>query len=80
MSLEHAQLSDQAMGTLMMCLQKCLMEQSDITEILKNLKFVSGEGKLYISNPPVVKFNDENMDNMFGEGTEGEEIATTKDN
>ena len=46
MSLEHAQLSDQAMGTLMMCLQKCLMEQSDITEILKNLKFVSGEGKL----------------------------------
>ena len=78
MSLELAQLSDQAMGTLMMCLQKCLMEQSDITEILKNLKFVSGEGKLYISNPPVVKFNDENMDNMFGGGTEGDDVAATE--
>jgi hypothetical protein len=78
MSLKHAQLSDQAMGTLMMCLQKCLLEQSDITEILKNLKFVSGEGKLYISNPPVVKFNDENMDNTFGGGTEGDDVATTE--
>ena len=71
-------LSNQGMGTLMMCLQKCLMEQSDITEILKNLKFVSGEGKLYISNPPVVKFNDENMDNMFGGGTEGDDVAATE--
>ena len=32
-------LSDQAMGTLMMTLQKCLMEQSDITELLKQLDF-----------------------------------------
>ena len=32
-------LSDQAMGTLMMTLQKCLMEQSDITGILKQLDF-----------------------------------------
>ena len=32
-------LSDQAMGSLMMVLQKCLMEQSDIVPMLKELDF-----------------------------------------
>ena len=32
-------LSDQAMGSLMMVLQKCLMEQSDIVPMLKELNF-----------------------------------------
>ena len=34
-------LSDQAMGSLMMVLQKCLMEQTDIVPMLKELDFVS---------------------------------------
>ena len=38
---EELKLSIEAMGALMMCLQKSLLEQSDITEILKNLKFKS---------------------------------------
>ena len=36
-------LSNQAMGTLMMTLQKCLMDQSDITVLLKELDFDSHE-------------------------------------
>tara|TARA_R100001594_G_scaffold63003_1_gene97387 strand:- start:4559 stop:4741 length:183 start_codon:yes stop_codon:yes gene_type:complete len=57
-------LSNEAMGALMMALQKCIMEQSDITDILKNMKFATGpaqNGKreLFVLNPPVVKFNDE---------------------
>tara|TARA_R100000008_G_C3578633_1_gene166909 strand:+ start:419 stop:625 length:207 start_codon:yes stop_codon:yes gene_type:complete len=53
-------LSIEAMGALMMCLQKCLLEQSDITEILKNLKFKTLDDELYVMNPPIVKFdNDE---------------------
>tara|TARA_Y100000356_G_C11202198_1_gene258384 strand:+ start:354 stop:530 length:177 start_codon:yes stop_codon:yes gene_type:complete len=51
-------LSDQAMGALMMALQKSLMEQSDITETLRGFDFViSGPSQslLMVANPPVVK-------------------------
>ena len=52
-------LSDEAMGALMMCLQKCLLEQSDITGILKSLDFKSNEvGELFVMNPPVIRFDD----------------------
>ena len=54
-------LSNEAMGSLMMCLQKCLLEQSDITVILKNLEFKSNDqGELFVMNPPIVRF-DENL-------------------
>ena len=48
-------LSNQAMGTLMMTLQKCLMEQSDITGLLKQLDFDVEENELVVLNPPMVK-------------------------
>tara|TARA_Y100000310_G_scaffold233032_2_gene235873 strand:- start:2309 stop:2497 length:189 start_codon:yes stop_codon:yes gene_type:complete len=55
-------LSNQAMGAIMMALQKSLMEQSDITETLGAFDFVQDaplpgeeEGPLIITNPPVVK-------------------------
>tara|TARA_R100000988_G_scaffold36024_1_gene18208 strand:- start:14 stop:220 length:207 start_codon:yes stop_codon:yes gene_type:complete len=49
-------LSDQAMGTLMMTLQKCLMEQSDITGILKQLDFDLNENeRLVVLNPPMLR-------------------------
>lgn len=58
-------LSKQAMGSLMMALQKSLMEQSDITETLEKMDFVPGadeegtEAELYVKNPPLVKFGNE---------------------
>ncbi len=56
-------LSDQAVGAVMMALQKSLMEQSDIVPVLKGFDFVlSGDNEqkeLYIKNPPLVKFNEE---------------------
>jgi hypothetical protein len=55
-------LSNQAMGALMLALQKCLMEQSDITEILKEFDFVmSGDSQdeLVVLNPPTVKVDEE---------------------
>jgi len=52
-------LSKQANGTLMMALQKCLLEQSDITNILDDLDFdVSSEGELIVSNPPSFKIDE----------------------
>ena len=56
---EKLKLSNQALGTLMMSLQKCLLEQSDITEILKDLDFyVSSEDEIVCYNPPAVEFDD----------------------
>jgi len=53
-------LSNQALGSVMMALQKSLMEQSDITEVLKEFDLVLDENEeLVITNPPVVAFNQE---------------------
>jgi hypothetical protein len=52
-------LSDQAIGTVMMALQKCLMEQSDITVILRDLDFEDTEEGLTVLNPPTVRFDDD---------------------
>jgi hypothetical protein len=49
------ELSDQALGALMMALQKSLMEQSDIVPILKEFEFVNTESGLQIVNPPIVR-------------------------
>mgnify|MGYP001201733601 FL=1 len=49
-------LSDQAMGAIMMALQKSLMEQTDITPVLKGMEFdLMDNGELLIKNPPIVK-------------------------
>ena len=46
-------LSDQAVGALMMALQKCLMEQTDIVPILEEMEFVKdGAGTISVDNPP----------------------------
>jgi len=49
-------LSNQAMGALMMALQKSIMEQSDITGLLKELDFSVDENEqLVVANPPLVR-------------------------
>tara|TARA_R110002020_G_scaffold63360_2_gene169188 strand:- start:367 stop:618 length:252 start_codon:yes stop_codon:yes gene_type:complete len=52
-------LSDQALGALMMALQKSLLEQSDIVPTLKDFKFKLSEDGLMVMNPPLVKFDHE---------------------
>ena len=55
-------LSHQAIGALMMALQKSLMEQSDIVPVLKGFKFVRDidTNELIVTNPPTFKIdNDE---------------------
>ena len=54
-------LSDQALGALMMALQKSLVEQSDIVPVLKGLQFQEGanSGELIISNPPTFKIDND---------------------
>tara|TARA_Y100000034_G_C6901469_1_gene417064 strand:+ start:1742 stop:1960 length:219 start_codon:yes stop_codon:yes gene_type:complete len=58
-------LSNQAIGALMMALQKSLMEQSDIVPMLSEMDFDKSpdvkrwgtkSGELVVNNPPVVSF------------------------
>jgi len=54
-------LADQAVGALMMALQKSLMEQSDIVPVLKEMDFQvapddQSHSTLVVTNPPVVSF------------------------
>jgi|TARA_R110000824_G_scaffold79747_3_gene200796 hypothetical protein len=52
-------LSDQALGALMMALQRSLMEQSDIVPVLQSFRFKLSEGGLVVMNPPLVKLSTE---------------------
>lgn len=56
---QHTNLSKQAIGALMMALQKSLLEQSDIVPVLEKFKMVSSPEGLVVLNPPLVKFNEE---------------------
>jgi hypothetical protein len=53
--------SDQAIGALMMALQKSLMEQTDIVPVLKGFNLVVSGGdedqEIVVVNPPTVKFD-----------------------
>lgn len=56
-------LSDQALGAIMMALQKSLLEQSDIVPTLKGFVFqVADEEELVVNNPPnfTIGYQEEN--------------------
>ena len=56
-------LSNQAVGALMMALQRSLIEQSDIVPVLQGMDFQvnpedNSHSELVVTNPPVVNFED----------------------
>jgi len=57
-STKNMVLSNQALSCIMVALQKCLLEQIDITEILKGLELELTENtnQLVVINPPAVFF------------------------
>ena len=56
-------LTDQAVGALMLALQKSLMEQSDIVPVIKGFKFRLSDVGLLVMNPPLVKMSGEPEEN-----------------
>tara|TARA_B100001027_G_C16051933_1_gene234601 strand:+ start:371 stop:562 length:192 start_codon:yes stop_codon:yes gene_type:complete len=49
-------LSDQALGAIMLALQKALTEQTDIVPVLKSFELdLMDNGELLVKNPPMVK-------------------------
>ena len=62
-------LSSQAMGSLMMALQKSLLEQSDIVPVLQEMNFQvdpedQSHSTLVITNPPVVSLENVALDDV----------------
>jgi len=52
-------LSSQAIGAIMMALQKSLMEQSDITPVLQEFKIqIDDSGELVVMNPPTFEVSE----------------------
>jgi len=62
--MKKMRLSDQAVGAVMMSLQKSLMEQSDIVPVLKGFKMTASKEGLVVLNPPLVKFGEEFEDKL----------------
>jgi|TARA_Y100000593_G_scaffold91717_1_gene181339 hypothetical protein len=59
-------LSDQALGALMLALQKSLMEQSDIVPVLQGFRFRLSEDGLVVMNPPLVKMGSDDEEESVG--------------
>ena len=54
--MKDHKLSNQAVGAIMMALQKSLLEQSDIVPVLQGFEIqVDDSGELVVMNPPIVK-------------------------
>lgn len=69
-------LDDQALGAIMMALQKSLMEQTDIVPVLKSMDFVPtgpSQSELTITNPPVVHYGNDLIEELSEAATTEEE-------
>ena len=52
------QLSNQALGAIMMALQESLLNELDIVPILSGFNLSETDGGLVVENPPTVRFSD----------------------
>ncbi len=52
-------LSNQALGAVMLALQKSLMEQSDIVPVLQGFQFTDTDNGLVVDNPPILEFDNQ---------------------
>ena len=61
------QLSDQALGAVMLALQNSLMNLTDIVPVLKEFNFTETDGTLVVENPPIVNMGEEQQDTVEGD-------------
>jgi len=56
------QLTNQALGAVMMALQNSLMNQTDIVPILQGFDFQNTDDGLVVNNPPIVEVDTQDSD------------------
>lgn len=54
--------SNQAVGAIMMALQKGIMEQTDITDMVKSFELTQTVDGLIVENPPTLNFAESNTE------------------
>ena len=69
MNNKDLHLSDQALGALMMALQKSLMEQSDIVPVLQGFEFVETTEGLTVQHPPAFQVKNTDFNKQKEDGT-----------
>ena len=52
------QLSNQALGAIMIALQESLLNELDIVPILKGFELEETDGELVVKNPPTIRYSD----------------------
>ena len=71
-------LSNQAMGAIMMALQKSLLEQSDIIPTLQSFEFICDEKQcLTVTNPPKFKIDKDTYETEASQVFDAETTSTT---
>lgn len=58
-------LSNQALGAVMMALQKSLLEQSDIVPVLQGFDFEDTPDGMVVLNPPTVEVQQEQVEEQL---------------
>jgi hypothetical protein len=58
-------LSPQAIGALLMTLQKCLAEEIDITDLLADWDLKVTDDLVYVTNAPTISSEPTNQENKF---------------
>ena len=66
----NLQLSDQALGAVMLALQNSLMNQTDIVPVLKEFNFTETDGTLVVEDPPNVNMGEEQQDTVAGDDSD----------
>ncbi|MAG28442.1 hypothetical protein CMI47_23185 [Candidatus Pacearchaeota archaeon] len=56
-------LSNQAIGAIMMALQDSLMHQSDIVPVFQGFQLIESEEGLVVENPPIVRMEPDEASN-----------------
>jgi hypothetical protein len=63
--MKEMKFTTQAVGAIMMALQKSLMEQSDIVPVLADFKLKLSDHGIVVVNPPLVKFDDNTQEKIY---------------
>ena len=65
--MKDHKLSNQAVGAIMMALQKSLMEQTDIVPVLRGFNVqIDDTGELVVMNPPTVEVKEQKQPVLKG--------------
>ena len=67
-------LSNQAVGAIMLALQKGILEQSDITNILKDFDILNSADGLIVNNPPTISLAEKTKEKVTKKRTRRKKV------